>query len=142
MYKNFNLTESEREQILNMHKEHGYKKPLNEDIEMESKDMSLDEAIDKLKMFSEQLEGMSQQFYDMFKNTPYWDYVEQMYDGVRSVSDMEMNYTRTDQTGENVSRVIEVLRSDFGEDSSVESDNDDMPGFEGTMDSLNDLSIR
>ena len=30
MYKNFNLTESERERILNMHKEHGYKAPLNE----------------------------------------------------------------------------------------------------------------
>jgi len=30
MYKNFNLTESEKEQILNMHKDHGYKKPLNE----------------------------------------------------------------------------------------------------------------
>ncbi len=140
MYKNFNLTESEKEQILNMHKEHGYKKPLNEDIEMESKDMSLDEAIDKLKMFSEQLEEVSQQFHDTFKDTPYWDYVEQMYSGVRSVSDMEMNYTRTDETGENVSRVIEILKSDFGEDSSVE--NDDMPGFEGTMDSLNDLSIR
>jgi hypothetical protein len=30
MYKNFNLTESEREQILKQHKEHGYKKSLNE----------------------------------------------------------------------------------------------------------------
>jgi len=30
MYKNFNLTESEREQILNQHKGYGYKKPLNE----------------------------------------------------------------------------------------------------------------
>jgi hypothetical protein len=30
MYKNFNLTESEKEQILNQHKEHGYKKSLNE----------------------------------------------------------------------------------------------------------------
>jgi hypothetical protein len=30
MYKNFTLTESEREQILNQHKEHGYKKPLSE----------------------------------------------------------------------------------------------------------------
>jgi hypothetical protein len=30
MYKNFSLTESEKEQILNMHKDHGYKKPLNE----------------------------------------------------------------------------------------------------------------
>jgi hypothetical protein len=30
MYKNFILTESEKEQILNMHKGHGYGKPLNE----------------------------------------------------------------------------------------------------------------
>jgi hypothetical protein len=30
MYKNFNLTESEKEQILNMHKNHGYGQPLNE----------------------------------------------------------------------------------------------------------------
>jgi hypothetical protein len=30
MYKNFNLTESEKEQILNMHKDHGYGQPLNE----------------------------------------------------------------------------------------------------------------
>jgi hypothetical protein len=28
MYKNFNLTESEKKQILNMHKDKGYKKPL------------------------------------------------------------------------------------------------------------------
>jgi hypothetical protein len=32
MYKNFILTESEKEQILNMHKEHGYKKPSNGDF--------------------------------------------------------------------------------------------------------------
>jgi hypothetical protein len=34
MYKNFILTESEKEQILNMHKSHGYKKPLNEGMGM------------------------------------------------------------------------------------------------------------
>jgi hypothetical protein len=32
MYKNFNLTEEERQQILESHKSHGYKKPLNEKI--------------------------------------------------------------------------------------------------------------
>ena len=32
MYKNFNLTETEREQILNNHKEHGYKQPVNEQM--------------------------------------------------------------------------------------------------------------
>jgi hypothetical protein len=32
MYKNFNLTESEREEILGMHKEKGYKQPMNEQV--------------------------------------------------------------------------------------------------------------
>jgi len=31
MYKNFNLTESEREQILSMHQAHGYGKSINEE---------------------------------------------------------------------------------------------------------------
>ena len=30
MYKNFNLTDEERQQIMESHKSHGYKKPLNE----------------------------------------------------------------------------------------------------------------
>jgi hypothetical protein len=33
MYKNFNLTESEKEQILNMHKDHGYGQPLSESFD-------------------------------------------------------------------------------------------------------------
>jgi len=32
MYKNFNLTEEERKEIMESHKSHGYKKPLNEKI--------------------------------------------------------------------------------------------------------------
>jgi|688.fasta_scaffold666359_1 hypothetical protein len=38
MYKNFTITESEREQILNMHKDKGYKKPLNESNELSEGD--------------------------------------------------------------------------------------------------------
>jgi hypothetical protein len=34
MYKNFNITESEKKEILNMHKSHGYRKPLNEGMGM------------------------------------------------------------------------------------------------------------
>jgi hypothetical protein len=30
MYKNFNLTDQERQQIMEMHASHGYKKPINE----------------------------------------------------------------------------------------------------------------
>lgn len=32
MYKNFNLTDEERKQIMEMHTSHGYKKPINEDF--------------------------------------------------------------------------------------------------------------
>jgi len=32
MYKNFTITESEREEILNSHKEYGYRQPMNEQI--------------------------------------------------------------------------------------------------------------
>lgn len=49
MYKNFNLTESERERILGMHKERGYKKALNEqeetfDMGADSHEGEIDEA--------------------------------------------------------------------------------------------------
>lgn len=32
MYKNFNLTDAERQEIFEMHKEGGYKQPLNESV--------------------------------------------------------------------------------------------------------------
>jgi hypothetical protein len=35
MYKNFNVSKSEREQILEMHKQKGYRKPLNENFGMD-----------------------------------------------------------------------------------------------------------
>ena len=36
MYKNFNLTDEERQQILEQHKSHGYKKPLSEQSQLQS----------------------------------------------------------------------------------------------------------
>lgn len=38
MYKNFNLTEEEKKQIMKMHKSHGYKKPINEEEEYEDEE--------------------------------------------------------------------------------------------------------
>ena len=40
MYKNFTLTESERESILNQHKEHGYKQPINEQVKQPTGDFT------------------------------------------------------------------------------------------------------
>jgi hypothetical protein len=38
MYKNFNLTDEERKQIMEMHQTHGYKKPLIEEEEEEEEE--------------------------------------------------------------------------------------------------------
>jgi hypothetical protein len=40
MYKNFTLTESEREQILNQHMDHGYKQPMNEQVKQPTGDFT------------------------------------------------------------------------------------------------------
>ena len=40
MYKNFTLTESEREEILNRHKDHGYRQPLNEQVKQPTGDFT------------------------------------------------------------------------------------------------------
>lgn len=43
MYKNFNLTEEEKKQIMKMHKSHGYKKPINEEEEYEDEESESNE---------------------------------------------------------------------------------------------------
>jgi hypothetical protein len=43
MYKNFNITESEKEQILNRLKENGYKQPTNKKVITEERNLSLDD---------------------------------------------------------------------------------------------------
>jgi hypothetical protein len=74
MYKKLILTESEREEILNQHKQHGYKKPINE---LDDKD------IDLIRGNSNQKWSRSgKQFQQDFKKdflepndeyTPFWE---------------------------------------------------------------------
>jgi hypothetical protein len=125
------------------------------DFEKREGNISPMEVIERLKMLSQQVDELAEQFASEFVDTEYWRYVENVHSGLRSVSDMEMGYTRSDERSENINFVIDNIKSDFEvSDSSVENDDydekqernygvdDDMPGFEGTMDSLNDLSIR
>lgn len=44
MYKNFNLTDEERKQIMEMHQTHGYKKPLINEEEEEEEEEEEDET--------------------------------------------------------------------------------------------------
>ena len=65
MYKNFNITDEERQQIMEQHKSHGYKKPLNESgmfwltkIKIDSpEEMSVDEKFETAKRFQSSFNG-------------------------------------------------------------------------------------
>ena len=103
---------------------------MNEDMEfpMEDQEMkSVEEVIDYITRFSSQIEELSEEFRSKLDGSEFWPYVKPMYSGLRSVSDMEGQYTRSDERMENVSGVIEFLKSDYEMDnqSSVEDDDDD-----------------
>jgi hypothetical protein len=83
------------------------------------------------------VEHIAEQFRDKLGNTDFWPYVKGVYSTLRDFSDVDAMHTRSDQQGGNITYVINHLDGDF-------SDNDnssDIPGFEGTMDSLNNLGI-
>jgi hypothetical protein len=112
----------------------GMMKKLNETVyeneDIVSEKMNVNDVIDKIETISRLVENIAEDFRNSFENTEYWKYVKKMYGGLRSVSDPDMNYTRTDQTEENFKYVIDQIKEDFGgyeigEPSSVESDDYD-----------------
>ena len=88
---------------------------------------SANEVIDYITEFSSRMEELAEEFRSKLDGTDYWPYVNKMYSGIRSVSDMEGQYTRSDERQENVAGIIELIRSDEGMDgrSSVEDDDYD-----------------
>ena len=65
MYKNFKLSEEEKKQIMEMHKNHGYKKPLNE---IERYTPSIDSPEDEIELSKEY--GLDEP-YDVYKDDPF-----------------------------------------------------------------------
>ena len=49
MYKNFNITEEEKQQIMEMHKSHGYKQPINEASNIPAASPNWDNVVNYLK---------------------------------------------------------------------------------------------
>jgi len=199
MYKNFKLTESEKEQILNMHKEHGYKKPLNEfggygfkkgddkDIEwiiknrmdpafkkafspMERLNMPLDDEEklylyiksnidrddlqdgiahmkklikkDKVDSYIRSKKSLKESFDDLSDEIEPYSKFESSDELLMSIKDRLANALQMQEWSlveEVTSDVFNYVKNKMGDSSE---DDRDMPGFEGTMDSLNDVSIR
>jgi len=80
---------------------------------------SVSDVIDYVTNVSEKVEIIASDMSADFEGTEFWDYVKPMYSGLRSVSDMEGMYTRGDQQSENVSNVIDRLKSEHGDESDL-----------------------
>lgn len=111
MYKNFNLTDKERKEILEQHGKYGYKKPLNE---------SFDDLSDEIEPYSkfESSDELLMSIRDRLANAVQmqeWSMVEEV-----------------------TSDVFNYVKNKMGDSSE---DDRDMPGFEGTMDKLDSLSL-
>ena len=79
-------------------------------------------AIDYLEKMSVKVEYIASDLVKYFKDTPYWTHIKPLYSGLRSVSDMEMFHTRSDQRSENVSHAIEFIKSDHMQDNPEEDE--------------------
>jgi hypothetical protein len=101
MYKNFYLTESERERILGMHKEHGYKKPLNE--QSYSDDIETDDDLHPSFDGDGKFIGMSKPMGDMDDNNnlhPSFDGDNKFIGMSKSMGDMEPDSHEMDELDE------------------------------------------
>lgn len=105
---------------------------MNEDMEFpmdkrERQITSAEDVIDYITEFSSKLEELAEEFAVKLERTEYWPYVKSMYSGIRSVSDMEGQYSRSDEKQRNVGGIIELIRSDEEMDgrSSMEDDDED-----------------
>lgn len=117
MYKNFKISDEEKKQIMEMHKIRGYKKPMNED---ESPMMGVSD--DNVKSSINKIMDLA---YEVIQ--------QEAPNGPR---DVEQYMSAINKLQSDFDYTIRNLKGNVrgGEDK-------DIPGFEGTMDQLNDLGI-
>ena len=94
MYKNFKLTESEKEQILNMHKSHGYGQPLNEQspqlTQQDYKEIAnyFEELMSGVNLTSDASNNILTTIYNRINNKQEWEGVKRAF-GVRDGQNLE-----------------------------------------------------
>jgi hypothetical protein len=117
MYKNFNLTEEERKEILKQHGKFEYKKSLKETFDdiFDKDKLEKDEPSPRFESADELLVSIKDRLTNALQMKE-WSLVEEV------CNDM-MSYMKNDM------------------DNSSEDDGD-MPGFEGTKDSMDFMNIR
>jgi hypothetical protein len=91
MYKNFNLTDEERQQIMEQHKSHGYKKSLSEQSQLQS--MKDPNFFDKFNNTNDNVDEPSQEEEPVRKFKPMYDRVEFNNGGKVSIQASSTHYS-------------------------------------------------
>jgi hypothetical protein len=91
MYKNFNLTDEERQQIMEQHKSHGYKKSLSEQSQLQS--MKDPNFFDKFNNTNDNVDEPSQEEEPVVKFKPLYGRVEFNNGGKVSIQASRSHYS-------------------------------------------------
>ena len=86
-------------------------------------DMSLEGAVAKLHEFRLKVDTLTEEFYDVFKNTEYWDYLHNIYEALHTVSNSGGS-TRSGESSHNITNMAKFIQQQF----ATQSDDDDMSG--------------
>lgn len=137
-----NEESSRIKQIMGLNEGEVYKSGMEELRDYEIELQTVPGVIKYLNRVSQKIEFITKDLEKIYGETSYWHYIEPIYNSLKSVSDMEGFYTSTDSRAQNIKNAIDRIDTESNEDLSRYDDEQDMPGFEGTMDDLNNLSIR
>ena len=139
MKNNLNEQTSRIKQMMGLNEGEIYKSSSEEHDDYLNELKTVEGTIKYLTRVSEKVEYIAEDLRNYYKGTEFWHYIKPIYSGLKSVSDLQRRHTRTDEREENISYAIEFIKSGFGEDDEEQRD---MPGFEGTQDNLDALTIR
>lgn len=120
MYKNLKLTEQEKRQILEMHMSHGYKK-----LMVEQEEMGDDDNYSR----------------SMNVNMVIWSHLSDMLYDDRETLTNRTNFLKL-LVDKVVPRDVEMTEAELNKlwnEANGNKKSSDIPGFEGTMDDLDDL---
>jgi hypothetical protein len=127
MYKNFRLTDKERQQILESHMSHGYKKPLKED----DSDNKGDAEYIKMKFFDNRIEEFGDEMRNLIDDAQdnFFNWKGDSFN-----ADMESDDNFIKMVGAVINKIESMasqLRAEYLEREPSDDDTYNQPGSEG-----------
>ena len=127
MYKNFKITEEERQQILESHMSHGYKKPLKED----DSEKPNDEQFIMVKFFDKKIEEFEDEMRNLIEDAQdnFFNWKGDSYDSDRESSDKFDKLVGA--VVNKIESMASQLKAEYLEKEPSDDDTYNQPGSEG-----------